>query len=136
MGATLWFHREMFRASHRVALRMLSGSQYKLTSTLFNVDVRLHSHGRHVSNYFAVSLSLVLAIRVAEVDCKLQLAARPSRLQPVVDYQVPTGRGSPAAVARSQLRSDFATAGQRLFCGSNRRQATAFADADCILPFV
>ena len=47
--------------------------------------LRVNSHARHVSNYFAVGLSLVLAIRVAEVDCKLQLAARPSRLQPVVD---------------------------------------------------
>ena len=44
----------------------------------------LISHGRHVSVYFAVYPTLVLAFRVAGVDCKLQLAAR-SGLQPAVD---------------------------------------------------
>ena len=40
-----------------------------------------------MSVYFAVypTLVYILAIRVAEVDCKLQLAARSSGRQPVVD---------------------------------------------------
>ena len=45
----------------------------------------LNSHGRHMSVYFAVYQTLVLAFRVAEIDGKLQLAARPSGMQPAVD---------------------------------------------------
>ena len=47
--------------------------------------LRLNSHGRHVSVYFPDYPSLVLAFRVVELDCKLQLAARPSGRQPAVD---------------------------------------------------
>ena len=65
----------MAHREHGLTVLLISGEH----------GLRVHSHGRHVSNYFAVSLSLVLAIRVAQVDCKLQLAARPSRLQPVVE---------------------------------------------------
>ena len=41
-----------------------------------------------MSVYFAVYPTLVLAFRVAEVDCKLQLVARPSGRQPAVDLGV------------------------------------------------
>ena len=51
----------------------------------FKGHVRLNSHGRHVSVYFAVYPTLLLAFRVADVGCKLQLAARPNGRQPAVD---------------------------------------------------
>ena len=55
-------------------------SRYKSLNLL-----RQNSHGRHMSVYFAVYPTLVLAFRVAEVDWKLQLATLPSKLQPAVD---------------------------------------------------
>ena len=41
-----------------------------------------------MSVYFAVYPTLVLTFRDAEVDCKWQLAARPSGRQPAVDLGV------------------------------------------------
>ena len=48
----------------------------------------LNSHGRHVNVYFTAYPTLVLAFRVAEVDCKMQLAACPSGRQLAVDKGV------------------------------------------------
>ena len=44
-------------------------------------SLKLNSNGRHVSVYFAVYPTLVLAFHVAGVDCKLQLGTRPRGLQ-------------------------------------------------------
>ena len=74
-------------------------------------------HGRHVSVYFAVYRTLVLAFRVAEVDCKLQLAARPSGLQTCS----PLGRPDSCRLP-SQLRMEFEEEAQMPF-GSGRPAA-------------
>ena len=99
----------------------------------------LISHGRRVSVYFAVHQTLVLAFRVAEVDGILQStrASRHRRTSISVEDGV---RRRSIVVASSCSCVTFSSCVSwhrlRFFYRWYRRQSTADADTDNILPFV
>ena len=115
-------------------------------SILFNacltcsICTKAQLHGRHLSVSFAVYPTLVLALRVAEDDCKLQLAARPSGRQPAVDLGVKIAAelylsrewnlkknhcfDRPVAVEHTQLQ-------RRVLAMATSRFRAVWVDTDC-----